>query len=174
MPTLLGVLIARASGQSFDDFLHDHLFEPLGMRDTGFQVPADKIGRLASAYMMDPQKKELTFFDDARNSRWSRPPAFAAGGSGWVSTVDDYLSFCRMMLGKGLQGSDRVLSRPAVALMMSDQLRRERARAELFFGHGASWGMGCSVVTRRTDLRYHARPLRLGRRLWHIGPITRR
>jgi CubicO group peptidase (beta-lactamase class C family) len=150
---VLGVLIARASGQSFGDFLHDHLFEPLGMRDTGFQVPADKIGRLASAYMMDPQKKELTFFDDARNSRWSKPPAFAAGGSGLVSTVDDYLSFCRMMLGKGLQGSHRVLSRPAVALMMSDQLTPEQRRgAELFFGHGASWGMGGAVVTRRTDL----------------------
>ena len=76
--------------------------------------------------MMDPQKKELTFFDDARNSRWSKPPAFAAGGSGLVSTVDDYLAFFRMMLNKGLQGSDRVLSRPAVALMMSDQLTPEQ------------------------------------------------
>ena len=72
--------------------------------------------------MMDPQKKELTFFDDARNSRWSKPPSFAAGGSGLVSTVDDYLAFCRMMLNKGRHGSERILSRPAVELMMSDQL----------------------------------------------------
>jgi CubicO group peptidase (beta-lactamase class C family) len=150
---VLGVLIARTSGQPFGDFLHDHLFEPLGMRDTGFQVPADKLGRLASAYMMDPQKKELTFFDDARNSRWSKPPSFAAGGSGLVSTVDDYLAFCRMMLNKGVHGSDRILSRPAVELMMSDQLTAEQKQGtELFFGHGASWGMGGAVVTRRTDL----------------------
>ena len=150
---VLGVLIARASGQSFGDFLHDHLFEPLGMRDTGFQVPADKLGRLASAYMMDPQKKELIFFDDSRNSRWSKPPSFAAGGSGLVSTVDDYLAFCSMMLNKGLHGRDRILSRPAVELMMSDQLTPEqRQGTELFFGHGASWGMGGAVVTRRTDL----------------------
>jgi CubicO group peptidase (beta-lactamase class C family) len=150
---VLGVLIARASGQSFGDFLRDHLFEPLGMRDTAFQVPADKLGRLASAYMMDPQKKELTFFDDARNSRWSKPPSFAAGGSGLVSTADDYLAFCRMMLNKGLQGSNRILSRPAVELMMSDQLTAEQKQGTaLFFGHGASWGMGGAVVTRRTDL----------------------
>ena len=103
--------------------------------------------------MMDPQKKALTFFDDARNSRWSKPPAFAAGGSGLVSTVDDYLAFCRMMLSKGLHGRERILSRPAVALMMSDQLTADqRQGAELFFGHGASWGMGGAVVTRRTDL----------------------
>lgn len=150
---VLGVLIARASGQPFGDFLRVHLFEPLGMRDTGFQVPADKLGRLASAYRMDPEKKQLTIFDDARNSRWSKPPSFAAGASGLVSTVDDYLAFCRMMLNKGLHGSERILSRPAVALMMSDQLTAaQKQGTELFFGHGASWGMGGAVVTRRTDL----------------------
>jgi CubicO group peptidase (beta-lactamase class C family) len=101
---------------------------------------------------MDPQKK-LTVFDDARNSRWSKPPAFAAGASGLVSTADDYLAFCRMMLNKGRHGSDRILSRPAVALMMSDQLTAEQKQGtELFFGSGASWGMGGAVVTRRTDL----------------------
>src|SRR5204863_8179437 len=66
---VLGVLIARASGQSLGDFLRDRLLEPLDMHDTGFQVPSDKLDRLAGAYMMDPQKQELTFFDDARSSR---------------------------------------------------------------------------------------------------------
>ena len=150
---VLGVLIARASGRSLPDFMRDHLFEPLGMRDTGFEVPAGQLDRLASAYMMDPQTKALTFFDDARSSRWAKPPAFAAGGSGLVSTADDYLAFCRMLLNKGRHGSLRLLSRPAVELMMSDQLTSEQKRgAELFFGHGASWGMGGAVVTRRTDL----------------------
>jgi CubicO group peptidase (beta-lactamase class C family) len=150
---VLGVLIARASGQSLGDFMRDHLFEPLGMHDTGFQVPQDKLDRLASAYMMDPQKKELTFFDDARHSRWAKPPTFAAGGSGLVSTADDHLAFQRMLLNKGRHGTQRILSRPAVELMMSDQLTAaQRQGAELFFGHGASWGMGGAVVTRRTDL----------------------
>lgn len=150
---ILGVLIARASGQSFDTFLQERLFGPLGMKDTGFRVSADKFDRLASAYRMDPQQKKLVFFDDAKSSRWSKPPTFPAGGSGLVSTADDYHAFCRMMLNKGRHGSGRVLSRPAVELMITDQLTPEnRIGAELFFGQGASWGMGNAVVTRRTDL----------------------
>jgi CubicO group peptidase (beta-lactamase class C family) len=151
---VLGVLIARASGQSLGAFMQEHLFGPLGMRDTGFQVPADKVGRLASNYMTDPKDKtKLAFFDDARDSRWSRPPVFEAGGGGLVSTVDDYLAFQRMLLNKGRHGSERILSRPAVELMMSDQLTpAQRQGAELFFGESASWGLGGAVVTRRTDL----------------------
>jgi CubicO group peptidase (beta-lactamase class C family) len=150
---VLGVLIARASGQSFETFLQERLFGPLGMRDTGFHVPASKLDRLASAYRMDPEKKELGFFDDARDSRWAKPLAFPAGGSALVSTVDDYHAFYRMLLAKGRHGSERILSRPAVELMTSDQLTPEQKQgAELFFGPGASWGMGGGVVTRRTDL----------------------
>jgi CubicO group peptidase (beta-lactamase class C family) len=150
---VLGVLIARASGQSFETFLQERLFGPLGMRDTGFHVPAAKLDRLASAYMTDPQTKALGFFDDARDSRWSKPLPFQAGGSALVSTVDDFHAFYRMLLAKGLHGRERILSRPAVELMTSDQLTAEQKQgAELFFGHGASWGMGGAVVTRRTDL----------------------
>ena len=150
---ILGVLIARASGQSLEAFMRERLFAPLGMKDTGFQVPANKLGRLASAYRMDQQQNKLVFFDDAKNSRWSKPPPFPAGGSGLVSTVDDYHAFCRMMLNKGRHGSQRILSRAAVELMITDQLTAEnKIGAELFFGQGTSWGMGNAVVTRRTDL----------------------
>jgi CubicO group peptidase (beta-lactamase class C family) len=158
---VLGVLIARASGQSFEAFLQDRLFAPLGMRDTGFQVPAAKLERLASAYMADPQTRALGFFDDARNSRWARPAPFAAGGSGLVSTVDDFHAFYRMLMNRGLHGRERILARPMVELMMSDQLTAEQKQgAELFFGHGASWGLGGAVVTRRTDI--FATPGRFG------------
>jgi CubicO group peptidase (beta-lactamase class C family) len=151
---VLGVLIARASGQSLGGFMQDHLFGPLGMRDTGFQVPADKVARLASNYMTDPKDKtKLAFFDDARDSRWSRPPVFEAGGSGLVSTVDDYLAFQRMLLNKGRHHGERILSRPAVELMMNDQLTpAQKEGTELFFGTAASWGLGGAVITRRTDL----------------------
>ena len=151
---VLGVLIARAAGQSLGSFMQDHLFGPLGMRDTGFQVPADKVGRLASNYMTDPKDKtRLAFFDDARDSRWSRPPVFEAGGGGLVSTVDDYLAFQRMLLNKGRHRGERILSRPAVELMMSDQLTpAQKQGTELFFGDSASWGLGGAVVTRRTHL----------------------
>lgn len=150
---VLGVLIARASGQDFGAFLQERLFGPLGMKDTGFQVLAGKLDRLASAYRMDYETNAVVAFDDAGNSRWSRPPPFPAGGSGLVSTVDDYHAFCRMMLNKGRHGSQRLLSRPAVELMTTDQLTPEnRIGTELFFGDGASWGMGNAVVTRRTSL----------------------
>ena len=67
--------------------------------------------------------------------------------------MDDFHAFYRMLLGKGLHGRERILSRPTVELMTSDQLTPEQKQgAELFFGHGASWGMGGAVVTRRTDL----------------------
>ena len=158
---VLGVLIARVSGQPLESFLQERLFAPLGMRDTGFQVPAGKLARLASAYMVDPQNKTLGFFDDAASSRWAKPPAFAAGGSGLVSTVDDFHSFYRMLMAGGVHEGRRLLARPTVQLMMSDQLTDEQKKgSELFFGHGASWGMGGAVVTRRTDI--FATPGRFG------------
>jgi CubicO group peptidase (beta-lactamase class C family) len=150
---VLGVLIARVTGKSLETALHERLFAPLGMRDTGFQVPAAKLDRFASAYMMDPQAKKLRFFDDASHSRWSKPPPFASGGGGLVSTVDDFHAFYRMLLSYGLHDGERLLARPTVELMMSDQLTAEQKQgAELFFGHGASWGMGGAIVTRRTDV----------------------
>jgi len=158
---VLGVLIARVTGQPLETVLQERLFAPLGMRDTGFQVPAAKLDRFASAYMMDPQTKKLGFFDDAANSRWSKPPPFASGGGGLVSTVDDFHAFYRMLLSYGLHEGERILARPTVELMMSDQLTAEQKQgAELFFGHGASWGMGGAVVTRRTDI--FATPGRFG------------
>ena len=98
---VLGVLVARASGQPLETFFRERIFEPLRMKDTGFDVPAAKLGRLASCYWADAETGKLDLLDDARNSRWSRPPAFPAGGGGLVSTVDDYLTFGQMMLNKG-------------------------------------------------------------------------
>ena len=127
---VLGVLIARVTGQPLETVLRERLFAPLGMRDTGFQVPAAKLDRFASAYMMDPQEKKLRFFDDAANSHWSKPPKFASGGGGLVSTVDDVHAFYRMMIGYGLprgeHSGERLLARPTVELMMSDQLTSEQ------------------------------------------------
>jgi CubicO group peptidase (beta-lactamase class C family) len=150
---LLGVLIARASGKSFGDFMRDRIFEPLGMKDTGFLVPAGKTGRLASAYRRDLEKNALVLADDARDSRWSRPQPFQSGGGGLVSTADDYLAFLRMMMNKGLHGRERILSRASVELMTTDQLTAEqKTGAELFFGASLSWGMGMAVTTKRDEL----------------------
>src|SRR5436189_2531 len=80
---VLGVLIARASGQPLETFLRERLFEPLGMKDAGFSVPATRLDRLATSYQVDPKTGALELYDAAKGGEWSRPPAFpSAGGRG--------------------------------------------------------------------------------------------
>jgi CubicO group peptidase (beta-lactamase class C family) len=152
---VLGVLIARASGQPFEAFLRERIFEPLGMKDTAFSVPAAKLDRLATSYWTNPATASLELYDSAEGGQWSRPPAFPSGGGGLVSTVDDYLAFGQMMLEQGRHGSERILSRPSVETMTTDQLTRDQKAVSglvpgYFDSHG--WGFGVSVVTRREDL----------------------
>jgi CubicO group peptidase (beta-lactamase class C family) len=151
---VLGVLIARASGQTLETFFRERIFEPLGMKDTAFSVPAAKLDRLAGCYWTNPSSGAIDVFDDVRNSRWSRAPAFEAGGGGLVSTADDYLAFGRMLLHRGRHGRDRILSRPSVEAMITDQITAEqKATSDFFpeFWHSRGWGFGVAVVTRRID-----------------------
>jgi CubicO group peptidase (beta-lactamase class C family) len=119
---VLGVLIARASGQPFETFLHGRIFEPLGMKDTAFSAPASKLDRLATSYLTNSQNGTLELYDPAEGGHWSRPPAFPSGGGGLVSTIDDYLAFGRMMLNQGRHDGQRILSRPSVETMTTDHL----------------------------------------------------
>ena len=166
---ILGVLIARASGRKFDDFLTERIFEPLGMKDTGFYVPAEKLDRLPPSYAASSDGA-LTVQDDPADSRWACPPVFPSGGGyfGPISTVDDYLAFCRMMLNNGKHGSDRILSRPSVTLMTTDHLTpAQKAENQIFLGDSSGWGFGVAVTTRRDDLA--ASPGRFG---WDGGMGT--
>jgi CubicO group peptidase (beta-lactamase class C family) len=152
---VLGVLIARASGQPFETFLRERIFEPLGMKDTSFSVPAASLDRLATSYWTNFETGALGIYDEARDGQWSRPPAFPSGAGGLVSTIDDYLAFGQMMLNHGKHGSERILSRPTVETMTTDQLTPEqKALSGLVSGDFDSngWGFGVSVVTRRDDV----------------------
>jgi CubicO group peptidase (beta-lactamase class C family) len=149
---VLGVLIARASGQTLGDFLRERLFEPLGMRDTGFHVPPEKMDRLSDAFVGDFTTGALTLHDPAKGGLWSHPPAFQSGGAGLVSTADDYYAFCRMLLNKGQAAGGRILSRPSVELMITDQLTPEQKAGPHDILNGRGWGFGLGVVTRRDDL----------------------
>jgi CubicO group peptidase (beta-lactamase class C family) len=149
------VLIARASGQPLPTFLHERIFDPLGMKDTGFSVPASAIDRLATSYEVDPRTAALTLYDQAKGGEWSRPPAFPSAGGGLVSTIDDYFAFAQMMLSQGKHGRERILSRPSVEAMTTDHLTPDQKRASglvdgYFDSHG--WGFGMSMVTRRHDV----------------------
>ena len=152
---VLGVLLARASGQPLETFLRERIFEPLEMRDTGFCVPAASLDRLATSYWTDPESGELGVYDEARGGQWSHPPAFPSGAGGLVSTIDDYLAFGQMMLSQGKHESSRILSRLSVELMTTDQLTPEQKAGDglvpgYFDSHG--WGFGVSMVTRRDDV----------------------
>jgi CubicO group peptidase (beta-lactamase class C family) len=152
---VLGMLIARASGQPLEVFLREHIFGPLGMKDTGFSVPEASLDRLATSYWTDPQSGQLVVYDEPRGGQWSRPPAFPSGAGGLVSTIDDYLAFGQMMLSLGKHGNKRLLSRLSVELMTTDQLTPEqKAGPSLVSGFldGHGWGFGVSVVTRRDDI----------------------
>ena len=150
-----GVLIARASGRSFPEFLQRRIFEPLGMDDTGFHVPPEKQERFVSAYRADPETGALTLADPGENGIWAEPPLFPDGGGDLVSTIDDYLVFARMLLGGGSYSGTRLLSRPSVELMTTDQLTSEnKRRGGLTEGawDAAGWGFGVQVTTARTGL----------------------
>jgi CubicO group peptidase (beta-lactamase class C family) len=152
---VLGVLVARAAGRPLDVFVRERIFEPLGMRDTAFSVPADGADRLVTAYQRDPATGALSIYDEAVGGEWASAPAFPAGAAGLVSTVDDYFAFARMLLDRGVAGTSRLLARPTVEAMTEDQLTPDQKAASQFvpgfFGH-TSWGFGVAVVTRRLDL----------------------
>ncbi|MFJ9173206.1 serine hydrolase domain-containing protein [Streptomyces sp. NPDC102360] len=159
---VLAVLVSRVTGRSFETFLRERVLDPLGMKDTGFHVPAGKIDRLPPAYVPDAQTGEFTVWDEAVGGAYSKPPAFQSGAGGLVSTVDDTLAYFRMLLGHGKHGSERVLSRPAVELMTTNSLTAEQNAARnalarnsvhISFGQGqhGGWGFGMAVRTYRGD-----------------------
>ena len=152
---ILGVLIARVSGKSLGAFLHERIFEPLGMIDTGFHVPEAKLGRLPTCYGTDMGTGKLVVLHDAGGGYAARPPVFESGAGGLVSTAEDLLAFGQMMLRNGASDAERILSRPAIELMTMDQLTPEQKAASPFFEHfwdGHSWGLGLGLVTARNDL----------------------
>ena len=153
---VLSVLIARASGQPLENFLRQRVFEPLGMTDTGFTVPDAKLNRLAHCYQATPETRTLELHDGVEDSRWRNSPPFPSCGGGLVSTVDDYFAFGQMMLNYGKHGNQRILSRPSVKVMTTDQLTVEQKalspRAIPGYWDTRGSGFGVSVVTKRDSV----------------------
>ena len=119
---VMGALVARVSGKSLGTFMRERIFDPLGMKDTAFYVPPEKIDRLPGFYSFNHQTNTLEPFDDLENSAWRQEPGLESGGGGLVSTIDDYYAFCKMMLNKGRNGREQILSRASVELMTMDHL----------------------------------------------------
>jgi len=147
--SVLGVLVARASGMPFDRFLETRIFRPLGMKDTGFFVPAEKRSRVATVYAPGPTG---TLVPTDRHAP-SAPPVFPSASGGLYSTADDYMTFARMLLNKGKLGNVRILSRPGVEMMTRDYLTEEAAQSFFIykdFFSEAGFGYGLQVQTRQT------------------------
>ncbi|MEU6660073.1 serine hydrolase domain-containing protein [Streptomyces sp. NPDC046821] len=144
-----GVLIARVSGSTLPDFLAERVFEPLGMADTGFEVPAGKLDRFTTSYR--PRPEGGLEVADTRDGQWSSLPKFASGGGGLVSTVDDWHAFARMLLAEGTVGGRRLLSADAVRQMTTDQLTPAQREAASLFLEGQGWGYGGSVDIAPVD-----------------------
>jgi CubicO group peptidase (beta-lactamase class C family) len=142
---VLGRLVEVVSGKTFDEFLRARIFEPLGMKDTYFYPPDNKLERLATAYTFSPEKG-LNRFPDApiveksmvysADYPYHGPKKLFSGGAGLVSTAADYARFCQMMLDGGKVGSTRLLSRKSVELMTNDQLGKISPDKDFGFGLG--------------------------------------
>ncbi|MFI1399343.1 serine hydrolase domain-containing protein [Streptomyces sp. NPDC020681] len=144
-----GVLIARVAGRPLPEFLAERIFEPLGMADTGFEVPAAKLDRFTSYYRTGPAGGiELV---DAPDGQWSSVPAFPSGAGGLVSTADDWLAFARMLLAEGTVGGGRLLSPASVRQMTTDHLTRPQREAGALFLEGQGWGFGGCVDVEPVD-----------------------
>jgi CubicO group peptidase (beta-lactamase class C family) len=149
---VLSVVAARAAGQSLEDLFRTRVFEPLGMKDSGFWMPAERVGRLPSPYMTNFETGRLELQRLSSPSEWTTPPPFPAGTAGLLSTVDDYLAFARMLLDKGVYRGERLLSERSVELMTTNRLTPEQiAGAGPVLG-GRGWGLGMAVAVAADEV----------------------
>jgi len=134
-----GYLVEVLSGMSFDAFLQTRLFDPLGMEDTGFDVPEADFGRLAMIYTPDAESGKLTPVEQMTNGVKQKVTLFSGGG-GLVSTIGDYGRFGQMLLNGGELDGVRVLEESTVNMIMSDQMPTTTT-----YGEGMGYGLGGQV-----------------------------
>ena len=116
-----GCLVQIISGQKFEDFFQERIFDPLGMVDTAFMVPDDKLGRFAANYTRMPDKS-VKLEDDPETSRYRKMPSFPSGGGGLVSTTADYARFCQMLCNGGELDGQRIIGPRTLELMHMNHL----------------------------------------------------
>jgi len=153
---VLGRVIEVVSGQSLDKFFAERIFEPLGMVDTAFYVPAGKIDRFATNYGPNPQGG-LKPIDIPKKSRYTRMPTFFSGGGGLVSTASDYMRFCLMLLNKGEFGGRRLLKTETVEMMTKNQLPDIAYPIGTGDRAGVGFGLGFSVRIESGNGKFSSR-----------------
>ena len=150
--SICGRLIEVLSGQELDDYLQEHVFLPLEMTDTHFQLPDSKVERFTVGYRWS-EEQNLYVSEDQRNNRYTREVSLYNGGGGLVSTLKDYLNFCQMLLNKGKFKDQQLLKEKTIALMLQDHLTEIRPRHERLrlppneFGFGLGFAIRGSAET---------------------------
>ncbi len=152
---VLGYLVEQLSGQSLDEYFRQHIFEPLGMHDTGFHVREDQQDRFGACYLYQPGDT-MKLQDDPQRSRYLKPPRFLSGGGGLVSTVDDYHCFAQALCQGGEYQGQRIIGRKTLEFMRLNHLPGNQDLPALSMGgfsetpyQGHGFGLGFSV---RTDI----------------------
>lgn len=143
-------LIEVVSGQSFDEYLQEAIFGPLGMVDTGFYVPAEKQDRFSTMYrpedFLDPLAKGLVKADDPHEGTYSKPNSFLSGGGGLVSTLVDYIKFIQLIVNDGEWQGTRLLKKETLDMMRSNQLADGVAVAfPMWAMPGTEFGLGFAL-----------------------------
>ena len=143
---LVGLVVERISGQSLGQYLQQRLLKPLGMVDTGFMVPPEKLARYAKALPNDPDTGRPQTLADL-----SKPPGFECGGGCLVSTAGDYMQFAQLLLNRGRHGNTRVLGHKTLEYMLADQLP---PNTKNLIGNAdpahADYGFGLGLAVRTT------------------------
>ncbi|SFR53368.1 CubicO group peptidase, beta-lactamase class C family [Marinobacter daqiaonensis] len=150
---VLGYLVQLLSGQPLDEYFQEHILNPLGMKDTGFQLRDDQLDRFAACYLYRPGDA-MALQDDPETSHYRRKPTFLAGGAGLVSTVDDYHRFAQALCRGGELDGERIIGRKTLDFMRSNHLPGNQDLPGLSIGafsetpyEGNGFGLGFSVKT---------------------------
>ena len=147
-----GYIVEKLSGQSLPDFMRDHIYQPLGMKDAGFYVPANKRNRFATNYWWVQETDTITAQPHGFISphEYDNPPAIPSGGGGMVSTAEDYYRFAQMMANGGELSGKRILAPATVRLMTSNHLEPNLLTGQYGIGlqqmrPGFGYGYNCAV-----------------------------
>lgn len=148
-----GYLVQVISGMELTDYFAKHIFEPLGMTDTFFTVPADRVERFAACYQYQPGDR-FTLQDDPAESHFTRAHGYLSGGGGLISTVDDYYRFVQALANGGEFGGARIIGRKTLEFMRMNHLPDNQDLPQVSVGsfsetpyEGSGFGLGFSVKT---------------------------
>jgi CubicO group peptidase (beta-lactamase class C family) len=152
-----GGLVEAISGQPFDEYLNEHIFEPLGMSDTSFHVAKENKDRLTANYNRNPDKT-LELIDDPENSPYLKKPSFFSGGGGLTGTTADYYRFCEMLRRGGDLGGERIVGPKTLEMMHMNHLKDGSDLSKMALGafsetpyDGVGFGLGFAMTLNQVS-----------------------